>query len=527
MHDIANRSNLRFASSVSTGSGLNGTRVAVGQSNKKAVPFFLVMMLGTLWLMVLGGSWRLEQPSLAITLAVYAIVVVVGAGCIQLASVLSLIEGKSTWLAAFILKLTASFFTLKYFWVLPLGPNLRSVPPAAVTDSNLYDLEAKLLATATHFGAQHGLGLWLDYGILHYAATIYRIFGVSDLYIADFNAVLSLVGMIALTGTLKILWQEKASLWQGLKWAMFMPQVLFYEAIPAKEPLTNAAFYLAIYFLVRLTFAHKRKSTSLVGLVVCSAVLGAVRLNVLFLLITAFLAFIALTRQKPKTKVLTLGSLILLLALSWPLAGLVMGGQASSVTQIFDLSTYFTLAQTRIADRLAAQDMDPVGAKFVEAFLPHNIFEYIAYSPLKTAVWLYSPYPLVIPDVHEMTEMPELMGLDYHRYIGDVTQYAGIGSAIILIVCTPFFLTLLADPACRKDPRTKLLLTVFLVAGAIIASTQIIEYRRYRVLLEPMAIALALWGYAYRPRPPWRIPVLSVFGLGLVGFVLIKAIWFS
>jgi hypothetical protein len=90
-----------------------------------------------------------------------------------------------------------------------------------------------------------------------------------------------------------------------------------------------------------------------------------------------------------------------------------------------------------------------------------------------------------------------------------------------MILLTPAVFAVFRDRKCRQNRGVYFLLAGFLVSAIIISNLQVFETRRYRVLLEPLFVALALWGSAYgRPEryarwiwPLFLVPAMLVWAL--------------
>ena len=276
----------------STSSIMRHSTISTFQVNSGRSVGYIATYFGyCLWLIALAFFWDFEEPNKLNTVFVVLLVFGLGLTLIFIAQKWRLISAAHLWIFIFILKLTLSFFITYYFWMLPLSPdNLRTEQKYAVQDSNVYDLEAKMLAEE---GSDAQLiGLWLDFGIVRYLDAIYKVFGVSVLYVSMFNGLLSLAGFIALAGFLKQLDELSIIKWQWISLGMLLPHMAYYDATPSKEPLTHFAFYVSLLLFTLIIFSKKNIAINTLLLFIVCLLLGLIRLNVLMLIFALFFFFI-------------------------------------------------------------------------------------------------------------------------------------------------------------------------------------------------------------------------------------------
>lgn len=454
------------------------------------------------WLAVLTLCWVYEQPSIARTFLVLAVVFALGFAAISAAARNGFILSRRKWLFAFSLKMTLTLLITSLFWVAPLGQeHLRDAFGGGVQDSNIYDYNGKLLAEAGLMGPDPGLqGVWLDYGIVRYIAIIYSLFGVSVLYVAAFNALASLCGILCLAGTLAVLGPEHREQWQSIRFAMLLPFASYYDATPAKEAPTNLLFYLAL-FLCSLMLIGDRKGFNIkLGFALTCVLLAIFRLNVFFFVgLSTFCALLMSRTNWKKMLLITFGFLVGFVVLVSVALHIVLPGADSSLQGLSDAFLNVSARMAMAQDALSAKEgsASPLVSYVGRIVIPHNVVDFLTLAPLRALIWTYLPFPLVFPAWKDISSLPALISTDYFSYISVTETLCAKLSTITLIVLTPGVFAVFRNRLWKKNPQILFLVFAFLITTLLISNLQVFETRRYRVLVEPMFVALSLWGYAY------------------------------
>lgn len=438
--------------------------------------------------------WHGEEPSGLQTWIVASSVYGAATVIILFASRQRWIAAPGFWLLTFAAKFALSLTLTQFAWFEPLAPDLLRVPEAipGVQDANLYDYYA--LQAALH-GIAHSWDLlnftWLSFGITGYLALIYTVFGVSIAYVSMCNALLSLFGLIMLSATLRLLFGAKRT-WDLVALAAFIPSVAYYDATPAKEPLTSALYYTALFALTGLVWQQRFKAGRLAQTFIALALLSIVRANSAMMLIAAniwpVLKRIGLWRAA------VIGTICATLA---ALTLVLLTGSTRSLYAVFDLQAHFQQTQGFVQERADAGES---GLKQVvaEALAPRNAGNLLLWAPLRAVIWFYLPYPLLVPSPEGVILPPNPLYEERLQMVRAVHDQAFVLTGWLLILATPFLIGALWATIQRRNLGLQML--VFNIAGSaiIIGNLMFIMGRRYRTLIEPLIFALALVALHYR-----------------------------
>jgi len=474
--------------------------------------FFGSALAGALPVLTLVLLWPYEEPSKLTSLGVAALVYLLGVLMLNGAQRLGIITDRGTWVRVFALKLALSCLITQYLWVAPLEPNFLRVAQQnlGLQDANIYDYLAARIAEEGFTGNVHLLWFtWLSFGIVGYLSLIYSVFGVSVLYVSLFNSLLCLAGVLCLTGTLGLLDGSKSHQWQALRFAMVLPFGSYYDSNPSKEPLTQALFYCGLLFIARLLVRRGRPATNLAALVVALALLATVRLNVALLLLSANVIFSLRHLDPGKLIILVLvGIVSVSAAMFW------ISPEADSLaSELFDLSRRFDYAESNLLQRTATGDT-PLKLAVGRALSPSTPTDLVLLAPVRLAIWLFLPYPEVVPEFAKLAAMPEMLVYDRLGYFRFATELPAQLSAILVIILFPYVLAGLR--AAGQGWRSWFLAVNLLVPALVISNLMFIMGRRYRTLLEPLLVAVALWGIHCGRSGRMRYVLYSAFALGLV-----------
>lgn len=472
-----------------------------------------------LWMMALGSLWELEEPSTFATMGVMVITYAAGLALIRWAHRSGVVASEWAWVSAWVVKITLVFLMAKYFWALPLGPDrLRTFHQGdAFQDANVYDYDGLQLALKGFWIDPSELSnIWQSFGVVRYIAVIYQVFGVSTLYVAMGNVLVSLAGFLALTGLLTLC-DPKAREWEWMRFGLLLPLLMYYDATPSKEPLTYAFFYLSLYGLCRVIVEGKSVSPGVWwGWGASLSALLLIRPNAVFLLmlIGPTIAFWRFRRRiRPR---MVMG------ALAIAFVGIMVAMRVSEFVAV-NLSMDRRLAQyEEMLEKHGGHiESNPLKAAVVKVLMPKSLAGLVGWAPVRTAVWLFTPYPLV-----------ELGERDWHLFLHSKTLPPEISIAFtsdlmarlgiwVFIGLSCAMAAGLFQRSCRASPPYPMLLASFSVTALVLGNSLIIMNRRYRVLVEPLMLAFALIGFRYGTpiRSFWWVPLVAVAGVLVVGLV--------
>jgi hypothetical protein len=146
-----------------------------------------------------------------------------------------------------------------------------------------------------------------------------------------------------------------------------------------------------------------------------------------------------------------------------------------------------------------------------------NATDLLLFSPLRPLIWFMLPYPLIFPDFEKLAMLPRLLHFDPLTYAGTLSDLAAIGSTWMILLALPMLISAVVDRSVRKSPGWRFLAVCTLVPLIIIPNLMPIMGRRYRVLIEPLLLAWAIWGWiAGKPSKFAAVVPLALF---LAGFV--------
>ena len=479
--------------------------------------FWMSALAGALPVVMLPLLWRYEEPGKAVSLAVTALVYSLGVLAISVAQRLGIVSRRAPWILVFALKLALCWFITQYLWVAPLEPNFLRVPyqNAGLQDANIYDYVAARIAEEGLTGNVQLLWFtWLSFGVIGYLSLIYSLFGVSVLYVSLFNALLSLVGVLCLTGAMTVLAGSNRR-WQLLRFAMLLPFGSYYDATPSKEPLTHALFYCGLFLIARLLARKGRPAANITVLVGALLLLATVRLNVAVLLLLSNLVLFWRRLDPVKLVLLSVaGVMTLVTALV-----LVSPEPEALASDMFNLGRQLDNAQMVFLQRSATGDT-PLKLAVGAALTPRTVVDLALLAPVRLAIWMFLPYPEIIPDFAKLASMPEMLVFDRLGYFRFATELPAQLSAVLMILLIPNVLAGLR--AAGMGWRNWFLASNLLIPALIISNLMFIMGRRYRALLEPLVVAIAIWGLQYgRPRR-LRYVLYSAFAAGLAVLLIYR-----
>jgi hypothetical protein len=509
-------------SSPGPGSGSSGALLA-GARLPAAIASLgtpLLVVLGAIWCVTLGAIWPYEEPDKVATIIAMIAAYGCGIAVVRVAYRFELIERPDVWTLAFLGKFTLSVAILGFLWMRPLvGVDLVRTStqiPGLLTDSNFYDYLADRVAKAGFAESRTLLfATWQSVGIVAYGAAIYKLFGVSTLYVSAFNVVLALLAAVSLTGILRALAPERSRFW-NLGWVvLFLPVETYYDSMLSKEPLTNAFFYLALLAAARLYAEVGRARRNAMLYAIAVVLLTALRPNASLLALVTPLALLIRGRHALR-RTLAAGFAF---ALALGVASLV----ADPVAIISDVANVATLSErTQLLIEQKADEGDAGLKQGVSALVsPRGSLLDIPLAPLRAVIWNYVPFPILLPRVNLATGGEEMLWRDWNRYFKTWIEVMRVLSAFVLIVVTPWVVVALRRPA-RSVSGFMFLASNTIVPLLVMSNVMFVQGSRYRSLLEPLFLGLAGWGAQFGSRPP-RLLVYSSFAFVILLYEMLTA----
>lgn len=477
--------------------------------NLRLPRFTLIFFCGLFLSISAAALWQGEEPSRIRTYTVSIGVYLTATTIICLAARRRLIESTSFWLLLFSLKLLLNVVLTYYLWFEPLAPDLLRVMEGGsfvkLQDSNLYDFYALQAAENGILQSWDSLNFtWLSVGITSYLAIIYSLLGVSVAYVSMCNALLSLVGLIMLCATLRLLFEAQRK-WDWVALSAFIPSIAYYDATPAKEPLTEVLYLSLLYVLTALLCARRILFSRVLLAFLLVVLLVTMRINVAFILMAAF-AYPILQRfglLKSLVAVIALAGITIIMTST------VLDSRLLS--ELIDVDTRIQGVSAFVEER-ASEGGSRLKQWVSETFAPRSVGHLVFWSPLRAVVWFYLPYPLLIPSQPTLLFEARLAKVFFSH------ELAFIFTGYLLILATPYLLGAFLSGLNRGHMNMRLLLLNIVIPALLIGNLQFIMGRRYRLLIEPLVLAVVIVAIHYRLGQKFIWPVWILM-LGGVFFV--------
>ena len=478
----------------------------------------IIAFIGLILSVLAAFFWQGEEPSKLHTYIVSMCIYFLCAFLITHYLRINSISLPWLWFLSFGFKLILTVFITYYAWFEPLTPELLRVREVVrgAQDSNLYDyygLQAAKLGILSNWDLLNFT--WQSVGITGYIAVIYKYIGYSIVYVSMCNAAMSLVGFIMLCRTLnKIFGPSK--IWNFVVLGMFIPSLAFYDATPAKEPLTHALFYTTLYFIVDLfsrPLVSWKKSISVI-LSFCALLL--IRTNVAILLIISNI--LPVIRRIGLIKFilffLCLTSITVAFTISYT-------GSAEVLKKVLNINMTSIKESNDFFIQIKKDAGDSSQKIAVANYLnPSNLFQLIAFAPIRSFIWILLPYPYIIPSFKDLTLPPTLY---YEKRIDKVLAFnnqSAILRSWLVIAEAPFLLGLLFAATKKKAEGFQLIIVNIIIPLLVIANLMFVMGRRYQILLDPLLLAGTLIAIRYKFGYKFIGPIYFVASSGVLIFYL-------
>lgn len=462
--------------------------------------------------------WRGEQSSTLHTISVALGIYLTCCFVVLWSTAQGMLSNPGVWVLAFSVKLAAGLLLTYFAWYEPLAPDLLRVEQVVpgLQDSNLYDYYA-------FKAAGQGLGqswdllnfTWLSFGITGYLGLVYSFLGSSIAYVSMVNSLLSIFGMIALSGMLHLLFGERRK-WALLAFGGLIPSVAFYEATPAKEPLTNALYYILLFTIVKLVWRNSLRLTTLAYASASLILLAIVRANVV-MMVAASNAWPILKR------VGFIRAAIMSVAALSIAAGLSIGvtGSTKSLEAMFDLNDRFRQTKGFVEERADAGES---GLKQVitERLAPNSFVGLLVLSPVRAVIWFYLPYPFLVPSTQGIGRPPTLGFTERLEKVRAIHEQCFVATGWLLILSTPFLVGTLWAAIKKKVRGLEVLVANWIGTSLLVGNLMFIMGRRYRTLIEPLVYAIVLVAFEYKLGKRLRAPLYCAMGAGIAIFAMVR-----
>jgi hypothetical protein len=115
-------------------------------------------------------------------------------------------------------------------------------------------------------------------------------------------------------------------------------------------------------------------------------------------------------------------------------------------------------------------------------------------TPLRSLVFLYGPYPRILPDADRLKSIGSDLG------VGIQELYQKL-SALAIIAATPWIAVAMVLKGAQERSLARFLAAAMIVLLLAGSSASLLIHLRYRTQLDPALCAAALVGYRHSKRP--------------------------
>ena len=468
----------------------------------------LIWTFYPIWGFIIALAWRCEEPSKITTILVVWIVQIIAWLIIKRAKKAHIIHSETTWIVAFSVKLLVTLFIIQYLWIPGFEPVSHRIGPHGF-DPSVYDWAGVNLA-------EHNLKpvfvRTINYvGVIYYIGLIYYIFGVSTFYVGLFNTIFSLLTFLSIAGILHVI-SRRTKPWQLMALGMFFPELVYYDAIPAKGVLATAFMFISIFLLYSIIYKKKKRLNyfliclSLLGLLVVRAPIVAV-----VTAIGLYVAFLNFRRSKRLLIPLFVG-IVAFTIISPVVIPMMGGGNFNPSSELLDISSKVQSAKD-VAERHHIDTSDSID----KLFWPNSFIQAILFAPFRSIFFLVAPFPHLL--------LGDLTGIfsgsfDYAVLSWNFTKL----SIWCIIIAMPCLFAALFQKKCRKNRLYFYIVIPFILVLILLANGRYRLHPRYRVMLDPILLAVALFGYRYGNPKRFILLTLLILLIGFVGYFSLKLI---
>lgn len=322
-------------------------------------------------------------------------------------------------------------------------------------------------------------------GILYYYGFIFFIISHNPFAPALINIFISLAVILFTIRSLYVNQKLNSRYWTICS-LLVIPELLWFDAITAREGICTAMILLAVVSLRNLFYSKSSLSYQIIfaGLAALSSLMVLLLRGPLILPI-ALLVVIALFFLRSSLK----HRFVVMVTVSFIAIGFVALRPTILVKTMSVPSSWGATLQTLTAfdNNYAAKDSSWSNSSIGRLIAPNNIYQAIAFIPPRMFVYLVAPLP----------NIPINMKLIHENRYSLWQNICAVLTGAIEIALFPFCLTglLLAIKARRDDPASLFMHLSFWLVWAAIAGGNMIILERYRLMMVPLLFISAWLGY--------------------------------
>jgi hypothetical protein len=390
----------------------------------------------------------------------------------------NIINNVNKWIILFLVKLLIAYILFIIFTYIPLTPEQYRAD-GYYSDQTLYDHHAYNLVINNWVTYSYDLFYtWLSFGVVLYGAIIYTIFGTNLINIITVNCLMALFTSLIICYIYNLITNKKTDYF---KLVMFLPFSTSYDSSLNKDTLTNTLFYINILIIIYINITKSKilsKATTL--FVISFLLLLCVRANVgAIVLIIMF--FIQLLKKSFKYYLIVLIAIIFL-----SLIFIVYPNSFDLFLKMIDPETFYA-EQKQFLVRVSAEGASDLKIYLASLTMPANNTNLIIGIPLRCIIWLYNPYPDILPHLFDKNYIINMLHDDAYKFASYSYVLGSSFSTWIIIFITPQLLYILFY-GYKLIKQWYLLIISFVIPLIIISNLTFVAGKRYRILMEPFLI---------------------------------------
>jgi hypothetical protein len=378
-----------------------------------------------------------------------------------------------------VIKICATILLLRFGWM----PELEGANPATWGyDPQRYYLYSQQLIEAgwdTSFLNTNFTGI-----ILYYAGLM-TIFGVNPFGPTLINCIVTLLGTLVIIRFAYACSPMRSATDHRLGYLLLIPEVLWYDALTARETLMAVLLSVAIITTGRILSGTHRKNVTDLAIVAVACVLAilAVRTTMLLPVVGALGLYLTQIRMRsvlsPFVNAAIIGAAIAAVMLG-PILQAQLGG--------------YEITAASLSNRVASPEIDEVIAEgfsqksIGRALVPSNAFEAVLFAPPRMVLYLIAPFP------NFSVQFNGLMAGSWQQW----QALATAATSLLMIINFPAVLaaTTFAIRSRKTNINLLLLPLAFWVVFFATAAGNFIIHERYRVMFTLLFFAVAWLGNA-------------------------------
>jgi hypothetical protein len=444
------------------------------------------------------AMWGGEEPSRLHTLGCLLTVSVLAIACISYAARKQVIVRSDVWLLIFGVRLLLATVVITAIWFQPDMSHrtytINSFDPVR------WDAWGEMLMLGDF---PWSLGL-PDTGLIYYIATIYRLFGVSCIYIAWFNCLLELITLLLVSGLLKEAF-GRSRRWDWMALGMFIPELIWFDSLALREVHCSFFLALAIFGIFRIVRNHKRKFAYLiVALSYLGMILMRPKTVIIFALLLVACAFLG-PRKKFKKAPMLLPLFLIMAVLFISLEPYVTNlSHGTSIVESVSLEQ--TISEGNLENQYEANSINFM-------LIPQNIFQRILFIFPRMVCLAIAPFP----NFQYLWSGWTTPTLPWQA----AGYTAGASTMLLFLFLGPSLVAGITNAMVRQDYRNTLWLIIpAAIYLAAVANAELTFHERWRSAIWPFWLAIVILGWPYRRR--YYTLCLSMASLGLLAYYILK-----